>query len=142
MFRNVAVIAGLVERNLPTQQKNRRQVTMSTDLLYDVLRRHQPDHVLIRATWADAATGMTDLERISAMLRRAQGGLEHRRLNRVSPLAVPIILELGREKVGGAEQEDLLLEEAETLLAEAAVDAPTDSPDTHDAVHDSRKEHV
>lgn len=125
MFRNVAVIAGLVERNLPSRQKNRRQVTMSTDLLYDVLRRHQPDHVLIRATWADAATGMTDLGRLSAMLADAYGNIMHMRLDRVSPLAVPIMLELGREKVGAGDSEDELMAEAESLLAEASADAPS-----------------
>ena len=31
-----------------------RQVTFSTDLIYDVLRKHEPDHLLIEAAWADA----------------------------------------------------------------------------------------
>ena len=40
-FRNVAVIAGLVDRHQPGAEKNRRQVTVNTDLIYNVLRRHQ-----------------------------------------------------------------------------------------------------
>eukprot|EP01035_Chromulina_nebulosa_P046371 gene46371-62808_t len=39
-FRQCAVIAGLIERRFPGQEKNGRQLTMSTDLVYDVLRRH------------------------------------------------------------------------------------------------------
>ena len=37
-------------------------MTVSTNLVYDVLRRHEPDHILLRAARADAATGLLDLE--------------------------------------------------------------------------------
>ena len=47
-FRNVAVIAGLIARHFPGMDKNRRQVTVNSDLIYDVLRRHQPGHILLR----------------------------------------------------------------------------------------------
>ena len=56
-FRTCAIIAGLIERRFPGEEKSRRQVTISTDLVYDVLRKHQGDHVLLRAARADAATG-------------------------------------------------------------------------------------
>ncbi len=117
-FRQVAVIAGLIPRQLPGAEKNRRQVTVNSDLIYDVLRKHQPDHVLLRATRADAAHGLIDLSRIAALLRRAQGKITHMVLSRVSPLAVPVLLEIGREHVAG-EAEDVLLAEAEALIAEA-----------------------
>ena len=118
-FRNVAVIAGLVERNHPGAEKNRRQITVNTDLIYNVLRRHQPDHVLLRATWSDAAGGLTDLSRLNAMLSRAAGKLRIRRLDRVSPLAVPVLLDIGRESVRTPADEDALLVETEALVAEA-----------------------
>ncbi len=117
-FRNVAVIAGLIDRQMPGAERNRRQVTVNSDLIYDVLRRHQPDHILLRATWADAAGGLTDLGRLSAMLQRVRGKIHHVVLDRVSPLAVPVILEVGREHVIGEAQEDLLAE-AEALVSEA-----------------------
>ncbi len=118
-FRNVAVIAGLIERHHPGQEKTRRQVTVNSDLIYNVLRRHQPDHVLLRATRADAAGGLTDLGRIAEFLRRIQRRIRHVRLSRVSPLAVPVLLEIGRESVRSGEGDDALLAEAETLVAEA-----------------------
>ena len=120
-FRNVAVIAGLIERHHPGAEKNRRQVTVSSDLVYDVLRKHQPDHVLLRATWADAAAGLTDIGRIAGMLARVGLRVRHRALSRVSPLAVPVLLEVGREQVRSGEDEEALLAEAETLAAEAGV---------------------
>jgi len=118
-FRNVAVIAGLIERQYPGAQKNRRQVTVNSDLIYNVLRRHQPDHILLRATRADAAGGLTDLGRLAGMLARAQDHIRVRRLDRVSPLAVPVLLDIGRESVRTAADEDALLEETEALIAEA-----------------------
>ena len=122
-FRNVAVIAGLIERHHPGQEKSRRQVTVNSDLIYDVLRRHQPDHILLRATRADAAGGLTDLARIAGMLRRVKGRIVHMVLSRVSPLAVPVLLEIGRESVRSGEDEDAMLAEAEAIIAEATGEA-------------------
>ena len=95
---------------------------MNSDLIYDVLRRHQPDHILLRATRADAAGGLTDVGRIAGMLERVHGRVRHMVLSRVSPLAVPVLLEIGRESVRSYGSDDLLLEEAE-LVAEAMGEA-------------------
>ncbi|MCZ6604702.1 MAG: ligase-associated DNA damage response DEXH box helicase, partial [Alphaproteobacteria bacterium] len=118
-FRNVAVIAGLIERRHPGQEKTRRQVTFNADLIYDVLRAHEPNHVLLRATRADAGAGLTDVRRLAAMLARVKGKIRHKRLDRVSPLAVPVLLEIGKESIFGAAIDDLLDEQAEDLVAEA-----------------------
>ncbi len=118
-FRNVAVIAGLIERHHPGQKKTGRQVTFSADLIYDVLRKHEPGHVLLRATQADAAGGLTDIGRLAGMLARVRGRIRHRALDRVSPLAVPVLLEIGREQVYGAAIDDLLDEGAQALIDEA-----------------------
>ena len=135
-FRNVAVIAGLIDRNQPGAERSRRQVTVNTDLVYDVLRRHQPDHVLLRATRADAAGGLTDLGRLAAMLGRVAGKVRAVRLDRVSPLAVPVLLDIGRETVRTEGGEDAMLAETEALVAEATGDAPTSTRPMHvHAVH-------
>ncbi len=121
-FRNVAVIAGLIARHYPGMDKNRRQVTVNSDLIYDVLRKHQPGHILLRATRHDAAAGLTDIGRIAEMLGRIKGQVHEVKLRRVSPLAVPVMLEIGRESVRNNETDDALLEEA-ALVAEAMGDA-------------------
>jgi ATP-dependent Lhr-like helicase len=130
-FRNVAVIAGLIERNYPGQEKTGRQVTFSADLIFDVLRRHEPDHVLLRATRQDATRGLTDIGRLGALLRRVRGRIRHKRLERVSPLAVPVLLEIGKEQVSGGAADVLLAEAEDALLAEAVpelVDRDDDAP--------------
>jgi ATP-dependent Lhr-like helicase len=121
-FRNVAVIAGLIERHHPGAEKTRRQVTVNSDLIYEVLRKHQPDHILLRATRADAASGLIDLNRVAGMLARVKGRIVHMVLSRVSPLAVPILLEIGRENVRAGDTEEALLAEAEAIIAEATGD--------------------
>ena len=98
-FRNCAVIAGLIERRYPGQAKTGRQVAFSSNLIYDVLREHEPDHLLLRAAWDDAAAGYLDLARLQGLLSRIQGRVGHMHLDRPSPLAVPLMLEIGRESV-------------------------------------------
>ncbi|MEY4270770.1 MAG: Helicase [Pseudomonadota bacterium] len=119
-FREVAVIGGLIERQHPGKRKSGRQVSFSTDLIYDVLRRHDPGHLLLDAAWADARTRLTDLDRLAGVIDRAAGSLLHKRLNRISPLAVPVLILIGREHVAGADTDDALLAEAEALAKAAA----------------------
>jgi ATP-dependent Lhr-like helicase len=118
-FRNVAIIAGLIEKRWPGKEKSARQVTVNTDLIYDVLRSHQPDHILLRAAWDDAADGLIDVHRLGGLLRRIQGQLVHRALEMVSPLAVPVLLEIGRESIYGEAHDALLAEAADQLMDEA-----------------------
>jgi ATP-dependent Lhr-like helicase len=118
-FRTCAVISGLIARRFTGEEKSRRQVLFSTDLIYDVLRKHQADHVLLRAARADAATGLLDLKRLGDMLSRIQGRITHRELEHVSPLAVPVMLEIGRESVYGEAADELLAEAADELIKEA-----------------------
>jgi ATP-dependent helicase Lhr and Lhr-like helicase len=118
-FREVAVIAGLVERQHPGKRKSGKQVTFSTDLIYDVLRKYEPDHLLIEAAWADARARMTDIGRLGDLLDTAAERMVHVELERVSPLAVPVMVMIGRESLPqGAVDEELLLE-AETLAGAA-----------------------
>ena len=121
-FRACAQISGLIEKRFPGQEKSGRQVTVSADLIYDVLRTHEPDHILLQATRADAAAGLLDVRRLADMLSRIKGRIVHKDLDRISPLAVPIMLEVGRERVDG-EAGDSLLSEAEELI-EVAMGKP------------------
>lgn len=117
-FRDVAVISGLIERQHPGKRKTGRQVTFSTDLIYDVLRKYEPGHMLMEAAWADARARLTDVGRLGDLIDRADSTMVHQRLERVSPLAVPALIMIGREQVAGSAEDDLLIE-AEALVREA-----------------------
>ena len=95
---------------------------MSSDLIYDVLRSHEPDHILMQATWADASSGLLDIARLGDMLARIKGRIIHSRLDRISPLAVPVMLEIGKEAVAGDAEEHVLREAADDLVREAMGD--------------------
>ena len=118
-FRNAAIIAGLIERRWPGKEKTGRQVTVNSDLIYDVLRSHQPDHILLRAAWDDAADGLIDIHRLGDLLKRIKGQLVHRALDTVSPLAVPVLLEIARESIYGEAHDALLSEASGAIIDEA-----------------------
>jgi ATP-dependent Lhr-like helicase len=114
-FRDVAVISGLIERQQPGKRKTGRQVSFSTDLIYDVLRRYEPGHLLLKAAWADARARMTDVGRLGDLIDRAANSILHIDLPHVSPLAVPVLIMIGREHVAQGEAEETILMEAEEL---------------------------
>jgi ATP-dependent Lhr-like helicase len=118
-FRNCAVVAGLIERRHPGLEKTGRQVTFNADLIYDVLRKYEPDHVLLQAARAEAATGLTDIRRLADLLVAIQGRIRHQRLDRISPFAIGIIAEIGKEQVVGEPLDAALDELTAELVAEA-----------------------
>jgi ATP-dependent Lhr-like helicase len=120
-FREVAVIGGLVERQHPGRKKTGRQVSFSTDLIYDVLRRYEPQHLLLRAAWDDARARMTELGRLVRLVDRAAETMVHVENDRITPMAVPLMVIVGREALpSGAEADETILQQAEQL-AEAAM---------------------
>ncbi len=121
-FRNCALISGLIERRQPGAEKSGRQVTFSTDLIYDVLRRHQPDHLLLKTARADAAKGLLDVARLGQLLTRISGRIRHVALTRASPFSVPVLVQIGRERVGGDAADMILENAAEDLIAEVMSD--------------------
>ena len=124
-FREAAVVAGLVERRHPGQQKNGRQMTFSSDLIYDVLNKYEPHHILLRAARQDAESGLIDTGRLADMLVAMRDKIVVRDLKKVSPLAVPMMLEIARESVSRKEAGDYYLEDLEqTLLEEAGLETP------------------
>jgi ATP-dependent Lhr-like helicase len=119
-FKACALISGLIERRFPDREKSGRQITFSTDLVYDVLRRHQPDHLLLRCARHDAARGLVDVERLGRMLVRIEGRIRKMTLDHLSPFSVSVILEIGRQRSPGEGAGEMILESAEALIAEAS----------------------
>jgi ATP-dependent Lhr-like helicase len=120
MFAKCAVISGMIERKMPgAERKTGRQVTFSSDLIFDVLRQYEPDHILMQAAFQDAGEGYLDLKRLGALLRRVKGRIVHKDLPHVSPFGAPVMLEMGRVPIEGGAGEEAVLEDAAKLIAEA-----------------------
>ena len=120
-FRNAAIVAGLIDRLSPQGKKSGRQATFSSDILYDTLVKYDPDHLMLQITREEALKGLVDFSRIEAMLARIGTRIDHRPLTRVSPLAAPLFLEVGKVPVAGAGREALLAEAAEKAMQAAGL---------------------
>lgn len=122
-FRNAARIACLIERNLPGQRKSGKQATFSSDILYDTLLKYDPDHLLMKITRTEAERGLVDFGRIEEMLHRIEGRIDLVQAPHVTPLAAPLLLEVGKVPIKGAAQDTLLEQEAEALMKDAGLTA-------------------
>jgi ATP-dependent Lhr-like helicase len=119
-FRTVATIAGLIMRNHMGNRKTGKQTAFSSDILYDTLRKHEPNHLLLRAAAQDARTSLAELDRLQKMAEDfAQPKLV--RLKRVSPLAAPLLMEFGRVKLFGEGSEELARRMAEDLMQQSGL---------------------
>jgi len=117
-FRRVATIAGLVEQNSPGAKKTMKQVTFSTDLIYDVLRKYEPDHVLLAVTRTDAERELLDTDRLAAMMLKFKDKTAFMQLPRPSPLSIPVILDVRTERLPGRGIEALLAQMSQQGMAE------------------------
>ena len=120
-FRASATIAGLIERNLPSARKSGRQATFSSDILFDTISKYDPDHLMLKITREEAMRGLVDFGRIEEMLERTHGHVTHAILDRVSPLAAPMLLEVGKVRLSGSAQDRILEEAAGDLMREAGL---------------------
>ena len=121
-FRDAAIISGLIERSIPGQKKTSKQVLFNSDLIFNVLKKHEPKHLLLEVAREDSYRGLIDLDRLSEFLKRIEKNITHEKLDRISPLAVPLILEINRQTIDKSEMEEYLLEELENeMLSEVGL---------------------
>ncbi|MEP1586899.1 MAG: ligase-associated DNA damage response DEXH box helicase [Tateyamaria sp.] len=120
-FRGSATIAGLIERNTPSARKSGRQATFSSDILYDTLAKYDPDHLMLDITRQEAMRGLVDFGRIEEMTARIGDRIDLITLDRITPLAAPLLLEVGRVPIKGQAEETLLAQEAARLMDTAGL---------------------
>lgn len=120
VFRDVATVAGLLHRQLPGARKTGRQASFSSDIIFEVLRRHEPDHLLLRATEAELRHSLLDLDRLGD-LAQSLPQLDPVFTDRVTPLAAPLLLEMGRVRLAGAGQERAAARMAQALMDQSGL---------------------
>ena len=120
-FKAVATVSGLIDRNLPGLKKSGRQTTFSSDILYDTLVKYDPGHLLLKITKDEAMKGLIDFNRIKEMFDRIDNNIKHIDLPHVSPLAAPMLLEMGTVPIEGKARELILKNEASLLMKEAGL---------------------
>ncbi len=120
-FRNTAIIAGLIERTHQGRRKSGRQATFSSDILYETLRKYDPNHLMLAITREEAMRGLVDYQRLDDMLAQIGPHIDHIRLDRPSPLAAPLFLEPGKVPVDGKGREKLAESAAAQLMRVAGL---------------------
>ncbi|SDY59185.1 ATP-dependent helicase Lhr and Lhr-like helicase [Jannaschia faecimaris] len=120
-FRNAAIIAGLIDRNYPGKRSSGKQATFSSDILYDTLHRYDPEHLMLRITEEEAMRGHIDFGRVDLLLETVRDRIDHVALDRVSPLAAPLFLEMGKVPIEGKAEGRMMQDEAARLMAEAGL---------------------
>ena len=106
-FREIARVAGLVLSGYPGQPRSTRQIQASSGLFYDVFRRYDPGHPLLRQADHEVLTQQLEELRLERALRRLrQARLILTQPPRPTPFAFPILVDRLRETVGLGSVED------------------------------------
>ncbi len=90
-FRGVAQTGLMVPRNYFGQQRKRKQLNWSAEVIFRVLEQHEPDHPLLEEAYRQATHTFLDAEEANAFLERVQDDKwQLRELPTVSPFSFPI----------------------------------------------------
>ena len=115
-FRAIAQVSGLVTQGMPGQNKTGGQLQISAALLFDVLTKHEPQHLLLEQARREVMQEQLELHRLEAALTRLAGSerlLE--RTSRPGPLAFPLLV----ERLNSRMSNESLLERVQRLIREA-----------------------
>ncbi|MCU0793750.1 MAG: hypothetical protein MUE42_13070 [Opitutaceae bacterium] len=108
-FRGVAQAGLMVPRRVHGAERGSRSLQWSAEILFDVLRRHEPDHPLLVEAYAEATTRFLDLPAALAFLDSAAAlPIDYIEVERVSPFAFGMFVSRIKET--------MMLEDPETTL--------------------------
>lgn len=82
-FRNAAQTGLMIYRNHFGEQKSVRKLQWSSEVIFNVLVQHEPDHVLLREARKDALHSFLDVDGAAAFLHEMHGLQKPMRLRRV-----------------------------------------------------------
>ena len=91
-FREIARVAGLLPPSLPGRAvRSLRQLQASSGLLFDVLQRHDPGHVLLAQAEREVLESQLEVRRLAEALERCRARrLDLRRPRGLTPLSFPL----------------------------------------------------
>ena len=99
-FREVARIAGLVFQGYPGAPKSAKQFQASSGLFFDVLKRYDPDNMLLAQAEREVLEKQLESTRLATALRRIESARTVITYpERPTPLAFPILVDRLRDSV-------------------------------------------
>jgi ATP-dependent Lhr-like helicase len=99
-FRDIARVSGLIMPSRPGAERSLRQLQTSAGLLFDVLSRHEPDHVLVMQARREVLEQELEIGRLhDTLLDCATRRMRLTRPGRLTPFAFPLWAERMRGKL-------------------------------------------
>jgi ATP-dependent Lhr-like helicase len=99
-FREIARIAGLVFQGFPGAARAVKQVQASSELIYDVFARYDPDNLLLSQAHREVLERQLEQSRLGRALERiGRGRVTVVDVERPTPLAFPLLVDRAREQV-------------------------------------------
>ncbi|MBA3283593.1 MAG: DNA ligase-associated DEXH box helicase [Nitrosopumilus sp.] len=108
-FKHTATVSGLIYHKYPGLNKSGRQVLFSTDLIYDVLNKHEPDHIILKGNRMEVERDLIAFDRLKDILISCKQKIRYQFCQSITPFSIPIIVQSMRENLNNSAQ-DLLLE--------------------------------
>jgi ATP-dependent Lhr-like helicase len=106
-FRELARVAGLVFPGLPRSGKSARQLQASSSLFFDVLRRYDPENLLLSQATREVLERQLERTRLGHTLRRLSASkVVVTQPKRPTPLAFPLVVDRNRDKVSSESLSD------------------------------------
>ncbi len=115
-FREIARVAGLVFQGFPGQMKLARQLQASSELLFDVFERYDPQNRLLRQAYDESMAQELELQRLERTMHDLQKRqLDLRQTRNPTPFAFPLMVERFRERLTSEKLSDRVARMIATL---------------------------
>ena len=116
-FRGIARVSGLLVPSLPGgMPRSLRQLQASAGLLYDVLREHDPEHMLLQLAEREVLHDSLDVDGLRDALQRMQGrSLSLQAPRSLTPLGFPLWAERLRGQLSNEDWRTRVLRAAQQL---------------------------
>ena len=99
-FREIARVAGLIFQGYPGVNKSVKQLQASSELLYDVFARYDPDNLLLFQAHREVLERQLEQSRLAgALARMSSGPVSVVEVERPTPLAFPLLVDRAREQL-------------------------------------------
>ena len=99
-FREIARVAGLLFQGYPGMNKSVKQLQASSELLFDVFARYDPENLLLFQAHREVLERQLEQSRLAAALRRiVSGRVTVVDVQRPTPLAFPLLVDRAREQL-------------------------------------------
>ncbi len=93
-FKNIAQISGLINNNNPSKLKTSNQLSISSNLLFEVFNKYENNHLLLKQSSDEVKKQQLEIERINSCLQRmSKLDLILNETKYPSPFAFPLLVE-------------------------------------------------